>query len=50
MCTPQDGTLLTSLAVGTTTVEQMLHTHMKNIKMLSEGALMTTNETDRPYD
>lgn len=45
---PQAGTLSSSLAVGSTTVEQMLRAQMTNTIVLSEGALVPSNEADRP--
>lgn len=48
MWPPLASTLLTNLIVGTTPVEQMLHTRVTNTAMLLEGALVTTNEADRP--
>lgn len=48
MRSPQAGTLSTSLAVETTTVEQMLRARVTNTIVLPKGALITTNEVDRP--
>ena len=48
MCPPQVGTLSTSLAFGSMTTKKMLHKQMKNTIVLSEGALVTSNEADRP--
>lgn len=48
MCTPQACTLSTSLIVGMTTAEEMLHARMTNTIMLPEGALVTINEANIP--
>lgn len=48
MHTPQAGTLLTSLAVGMSAVEEILHALMTNTIVLLEGALVTENKADRP--
>lgn len=45
---PQVGTLSTILVVGTMVVEQMLRAQVTNTIVLLEGALVTTNEADRP--
>lgn len=45
---PQDSTLSTNRAVGTTAAEEMLHARTTNTIVLLEGALVTTNEVDRP--
>ena len=44
---PQVGTLSTNLTVKSTTVEQMLRAQMVNTIVLSEGALVTSNEAHR---
>jgi len=46
--TPQAGTLSTSLAIGTMAEEEMLCAPVTNTIMLPEGALVTTNEADKP--
>ena len=48
VCTPQVGSLSTNLIVGTMIIEQMLGTWVTNTIVLPEGALLTTNEVDRP--
>jgi len=48
VCTPQAGTLLTSLAVGTTAAKEMLCVDMTNTIVLPKGALVTEHEVDRP--
>jgi len=46
--TAHAGNLSTSLTVGTMTVEQMLRAQVTNTIVLLEGALVTTNDADRP--
>ena len=48
VCTPQAGTLSTSLKVGMAAAEELLRTRMTNTIVLPEGALVTENEVDRP--
>ena len=48
MCTPQDGTVSTSLAIGTLAADEMLCAKMTNAIVLSDGALIAENEADRP--
>lgn len=48
MCTPQVGTLSTSLVVGMSMAKEMLHTRMTNTIVLPYGALMRENEADMP--
>jgi len=44
----QVGTFSTSLVVGSRIVEQMLSAQMTNTIVLPEGALVTSNEVERP--
>lgn len=46
--TPRDGTLSTSLVVGTVVAEQMLRAWKTNTIVLPEGAPFTANEADQP--
>ena len=48
MRTPQAGTLSTSLVIGTMAEEQMLRSWVTNTIVLLEGALMTTDEANKP--
>lgn len=48
VCTPQAGTLSTSLTVGTIATEEMLCAHTTNTIVLPERALVTSNEADKP--
>lgn len=48
MCTPQVGTLSTSLAVGTSATKKMLSTKMTNTIVLLDGALIAKNEANMP--
>lgn len=47
MCTPQAGTLLTSLVVGMVTAKEMLCAHMANSITLPKGALVIENQVNR---
>jgi len=48
VCSPQVGTLSTNLTVGSMTIEQMLRVRMTNKIVLLKGALMTSNEAEKP--
>lgn len=41
---PQEGTLATYIAVGTSTAEQIIRARMANTIVLPKGVLATTNE------
>lgn len=45
---PQVGTISTNLTVGSMTAEKMLRAWMTNTIALLEGALVTTNEANKP--
>lgn len=47
MCPPQEGTLSTHVAAGTSAAEHMLHIRMENTIVLPEGALVLSNVMDR---
>ena len=44
---PQEGTLSTHVAAGTSTTEQMLHARMESTIVLPEGALVLSNVMDQ---
>ena len=48
VCTPQAGTLSTSLAVGIVVAEEILHACTTNTIVLLDRALVTENEAERP--
>ena len=48
VCTPQPGTVLTSLVVGTSAAKEMLRARMTNTIVFLDGALITENEANRP--
>ena len=43
---PQEGTLSSHVAVGTSATEQMLRVRMANIVVLSDGALVSSDAMD----
>ncbi len=47
MCPPQEGTLSTHIAIGTSAAEQMLRTRMVNTIVLPGGALVSSNAMDQ---